>query len=189
MIFFFLFSALESPTVRSSPSLYEGAFRLETTARPSDMFTAGAMLLATPPKQQDDSIAEDEDDDSLSSPPVDESYKIRIGPTMGLHHNRGGSLSPPPRSHEGEDEEEEDDETERRQQQQRHEALQRHTASGAIGGGMAQDLSVTSSMGATAPSPLLMRSCGPKAEHPADGGDESEGGHHGGGYHSEESDH
>jgi hypothetical protein len=117
--------------MRSSPSLYEGAFRLETTARPSDMFTAGAMLLAaTPPsskQQEDDSIAED-DDDSLSSPPIDESYKIRIGPTME-RHNRGGSLSPPSRSHEGEEEEEEEE----REQKQRR----RH-------GDEVQDLSVTS---------------------------------------------
>ena len=157
--------------MRASPSLYEGAFRLETTARPSDMFAAGAMLLGTPPsshKQEDDSIAED-DDDSLSSPPVDESYKIRIGgPTMELHRSRGGSLSPPPRSHEGEDDDEEDDERERKQR------LHGGT------GGEVQDLSVSSAV-----------------PHIMSGGDNEPmeaaapaGGHHGGhhpGYHSEES--
>ena len=167
--------------MRASPSLYEGAFRLETTARPSDMFAAAggaAMHLGTPLKHQDDSIAED-DDDSLSSPPInDESYKIRIGPTAttgGGHrhlHHRGGSLSPPPRSLEGEEEEEEEEETERG-----HQSHLPH------GGGIAQDLSLTSSAAAVA------------SDAPSSGGEpmdedaaerrSTERGHYG--FHSEES--
>jgi hypothetical protein len=165
---FFFFSALESPTMRGSPSLYEGAFRLETTARPSDMFTAGAMLLATPPssKQQEDDSIVDDDDDSLSSPPIDESYKIRIGPTIERH--RAGSLSPPPRSHEGEEEEEDEDQKLRR----------RH-------GDEVQDLSVTSGTAQR----MATAACGEEAMEEEEAGRRMHG--HGDlrGYHSEESNH
>jgi hypothetical protein len=171
--------------MRASPSLYEGAFRLETTARPSDMFAAAggaAMHLGTPLKHQDDSIAED-DDDSLSSPPInDESYKIRIGPTTAttggghrhLNHHRGGSLSPPPRSLEGEEEEEEEEEA----AEQGHQSHLPH-----VGGGIAQDLSLASSAAAVA------------SDAPSSGGEpmdedaaerrSTERGHYG--FHSEES--
>jgi hypothetical protein len=173
--------------MRASPSLYEGAFRLETTARPSDMFAAAggaAMHLGTPLKHQDDSIAED-DDDSLSSPPInDESYKIRIGPTatMGdgghrhLHH-RGGSLSPPTRSLEGEEEEEEEEERER--------GHQSHLPHG--GGGIAQDLSLTSSsaVAAVVAASDAPSSGGEPMDEDASERRSTERGHYG--FHSEES--
>merc|ERR1719270_761633 len=84
-------SAIESPTIRASPSLYEGAFRLETSAAsPASMFHPSIMF---PPGREDrkDDIA-DQDDCSPLSSPLDESYKIRIP---------RGSVSPT--SHEDED--------------------------------------------------------------------------------------
>ena len=84
LIFILFFSALESPSMRSSPSLYEGAFRLETTARPSDMFSSS--LQATMLIGQLGGLNgggkdhNDEDASPLSSPADDSSYKIRIGP-------------------------------------------------------------------------------------------------------------
>jgi hypothetical protein len=176
--------------MRASPSLYEGAFRLETTARPSDMFAAAAggaaMHLGTPLKHPDDSIAED-DDDSLSSPPInDESYKIRIGPTtttMGdsghrhLHH-RGGSLSPPPRSLEGEEEEEEEEEE---TAERGHPSHLPHVG----GGGIAQDLSVTSSAAAAAVASDAQPSGGEPMDEDAAERRSTERAHYG--FHSEES--
>ena len=87
-------SAIESPTIRASPSLYEGAFRLETSAAsPASIFHSSIMF---PPGREErgrkeDDIA-DQDDCSPLSSPLDESYKIRIP---------RGSVSP--RSHEDED--------------------------------------------------------------------------------------
>ena len=86
----FYSSALESPNAHTSPSLYEGAFRLETTARPSDMFSAGLHATMLIGSCKGENI---HDEDSPMSSPVDESYKIRIGP-------RGSSS---PASHDGED--------------------------------------------------------------------------------------
>ena len=85
------FSAIESPTttIRASPSLYEGAFRLETSAgSPGGLFHPSLMF----GRDEMERRKEDPDDSPLSSPPLDESYKIRIP---------RGSLSP--RSHEEED--------------------------------------------------------------------------------------
>lgn len=62
----------------SSPSLYEGAFRLETTARPTDMFTSS--LQATMMIGHIGAVKDDEDHSPMSSPVDDSSYKIRIGP-------------------------------------------------------------------------------------------------------------
>lgn len=84
-------SALESPTIRSSPSLisspslYEGAFKLETmSGSPSGMFSGlhPNMMVNTPKVEQ--SLVDQEE--SPMSSPVDESYKIMIGPR--------GSVSP-----------------------------------------------------------------------------------------------
>ena len=76
--------------MRSSPSLYEGAFRLETTARPADMFTSS--LQATMMIMKDGDHEPAEGGSPLSSPVDSSSYKIRIGP-------RGSSS---PTSHEDE---------------------------------------------------------------------------------------
>lgn len=90
-------SALESPTIRSSPSLYEGAFRLETTSSPSSLFSSvhPSMMFTTPDCKPD---ITDQDESPMSSP-IDESYKIRIGPR--------GSLSP--RSHDDDDQSKHED--------------------------------------------------------------------------------
>lgn len=84
--------------MRSSPSLYEGAFRLETAGAGS-LFPHPALGLFP---GQDGKAREErgEDPDSPLSSPVDESYKIRIGPR--------GSLSP--RSHEDEESKHEESE-------------------------------------------------------------------------------
>jgi len=87
-------SALESPTVRasptlintppsmlSSPSLYEGAFRLDTVG--GNPFTMPAHMMVN---TKQEGIA-DTEESPLSSPVLDESYKIRIGPSRS-------SLSP-----------------------------------------------------------------------------------------------
>ena len=97
--------------MRSSPSLYEGAFRLETTARPSDMFSsslqATMMIGHLSGGNGGNGGKENGDDDGgspLSSPVDDSSYKIRIGPrgsssptshddednVGGVHHRHGG---------------------------------------------------------------------------------------------------
>jgi len=90
-------SALESPTIRSSPSLYEGAFRLETTSSPSSIFSSvhPSMMFQTQDCKPD---ITDQDESPMSSP-IDESYKIRIGPR--------GSLSP--RSHDDDDQSKHED--------------------------------------------------------------------------------
>ena len=95
---YFLFrSALESPTIRSSPSLYEGAFRLETASSPGSLFSSvhpGLMFNSSDCKPD----ITDQDESPMSSP-IDESYKIRIGPR--------GSLSP--RSHDDDDQSKHED--------------------------------------------------------------------------------
>ena len=58
----------------SSPSLYEGAFRLDTVG--GNPFNINAHLST---KTESEGIAETEES-PLSSPVLDESYKIRIGP-------------------------------------------------------------------------------------------------------------
>jgi len=90
-------SALESPTIRSSPSLYEGAFRLEKMGSPGNLFSSvhPSMMFSTPDSKPD---ITDQDESPMSSP-IDESYKIRIGPR--------GSLSP--RSHDDDDQSKHDD--------------------------------------------------------------------------------
>merc|ERR1719282_1914205 len=79
-------SALESPnTIRASPSLYEGAFRLEAAgSSPASLFPHSLMF-----RDREERTKEEAEEDSSMSSPVDESYKIRIP---------RGSLSP--RSHE-----------------------------------------------------------------------------------------
>ena len=97
--------------MRSSPSLYEGAFRLETTARPSDMFSSSLQATMMIGHLGGGNVGnggkENGDDDGgspLSSPVDDSSYKIRIGPrgsssptshddedhVGGVHHRHGG---------------------------------------------------------------------------------------------------
>lgn len=90
-------SALESPTIRSSPSLYEGAFRLETMSSPGNLLSSvhPSMMFNTPDCKPD---ITDQDESPMSSP-IDESYKIRIGPR--------GSLSP--RSHDDDDQSKHDE--------------------------------------------------------------------------------
>merc|ERR1719270_1611418 len=106
-------SALESPTIRGSPSLYEGAFRLETAGSPGGLFHPSLMFNRDELKKEED-IADAED--SPMSSPVDESYKIRIP---------RGSLSP--RSHDDEDRHDE-------RHEDRHEDRMKHDE--------AQDLSL-----------------------------------------------
>ena len=86
------FSAIESPTttIRASPSLYEGAFRLETSAGSPGSLFHPSIMFGRDERRKEEDIA-DQDDSPMSSP-LDESYKIRIP---------RGSLSP--RSHEEED--------------------------------------------------------------------------------------
>jgi len=84
-------SALESPSqIRASPSLYEGAFRLEAAgSSPASLFPHSLMFRDREERTKEEEEAEE---DSSMSSPVDESYKIRIP---------RGSLSP--RSHEDSD--------------------------------------------------------------------------------------
>ena len=101
-------SALESPTptIRASPSLYEGAFRLETASSPGTLFHPSLMFGTgrdaapghrdqTKPEHERDGIAVDGCDSAADSPmsspvpgPGDmaDSYKIRLPAP--------GSLSP-----------------------------------------------------------------------------------------------
>ena len=91
------FSAIESPTtIRASPSLYEGAFRLETSAGSPGSLFHPSIMFGREERRKEEDIA-DQDDSPLSSP-LDESYKIRIP---------RGSLSP--RSHEEEDHSKQED--------------------------------------------------------------------------------
>lgn len=83
-------SALESPTIRSSPSminspsLYEGAFKLETmSCSQSGLFSHHPSMMINTPKVEHSMLDQEE---SPMSSPVDESYKIMIGPR--------GSVSP-----------------------------------------------------------------------------------------------
>jgi len=92
-------SALESPnTIRASPSLYEGAFRLESASSPSSLFHP-SLMFGRDERRKEEDIADG--DDSPMSSPVDESYKIRIP---------RGSLSP--RSHDDDDQMKTTDESE-----------------------------------------------------------------------------
>merc|ERR1719445_351109 len=87
-------SALESPSqIRASPSLYEGAFRLETSAGSPGSLFHPSIMFGREERRKEEDIADP--DDSPMSSPLDESYKIRIP---------RGSLSP--RSHEEEDHQE-----------------------------------------------------------------------------------
>merc|ERR1719234_1766010 len=63
-------------SINSSPSIYEGAFRLDTVGGNPFNMTSGHMGNA---KTSEEGIAETEES-PLSSPILDESYKIRIGP-------------------------------------------------------------------------------------------------------------
>ena len=65
----------------SSPSLYEGAFRLDTVG--GNPFSMPAHMMVN---TKQEGIA-DTEESPLSSPVLDESYKIRIGPSRS-------SLSP-----------------------------------------------------------------------------------------------
>ena len=78
---------MESPSqIRASPSLYEGAFRLEAAgSSPASLFPHSLMFRDREERTKEEEEAEE---DSSMSSPVDESYKIRIP---------RGSLSP--RSH------------------------------------------------------------------------------------------
>ena len=82
---------MESPSqIRASPSLYEGAFRLEAAgSSPASLFPHSLMFRDREERTKEEEEAEE---DSSMSSPVDESYKIRIP---------RGSLSP--RSHEDSD--------------------------------------------------------------------------------------
>ena len=65
--YFLFFSALESPTIRSSPSLYEGAFRLETMGSPGNLLSSvhPSMMFNTPDCKPD---ITDQDESPMSSP-------------------------------------------------------------------------------------------------------------------------
>jgi forkhead box protein P len=105
-------SALESPTMRSSPSLisspsmisspslYEGAFRLDTAGGNPFNVTAHMMI-----NTKQENIA-DQEDSPLSSPVLDESYKIRIGPSrssLSPHSPEDDDISKPEDESEAQD--------------------------------------------------------------------------------------
>jgi len=69
-------SLVSSPSMLSSPSLYEGAFRLDTAG--GNPFNLTAHMTFNP-KQEN---IQDQEDSPLSSPVLDDSYKIRIGPSL-----------------------------------------------------------------------------------------------------------